>query len=144
MKPALIALLVALIWGLNPIFEKLSLKGASPLSAITIRFVFTAICLSVFVLATGRAAQVVSVDGRTLFWILLSGVLGGIIGIFLYFTALQMSDASRIVPIIATFPMFTAVYAYLLLGESPGPARILGIALIVVGSVLIETSLFSD
>ena len=144
MKPALIALLVASIWGLNPIFEKLSLKGASPLSAITIRFVFTALCLSVFVLATGRAGQVLDVDGRTLFWILLSGVLGGIIGIFLYFTALQMSDASRIVPIIATFPLFTAVYAYLLLGESPGPARILGIAFIVVGSVLIEMNLFSE
>ncbi len=138
MKATLIAFVVAMIWGLNPIFEKLSLKGASPLSAITIRFVFTTFCLVLVVLATGRFTQIIDIDGETLFWILLSGLLGGLIGLFLYFTALQISDTSKIVAIIATFPMFTALYAYLLLGETPGPTRIIGIAFIVVGSVLIE------
>ncbi len=138
MKATLIAFIVAMIWGLNPIFEKLSLKGASPLSAITIRFVFTTFCLVLVVLITGRFAQIIEIDGQTLFWILLSGLLGGLIGLFLYFTALQISDTSKIVAIIATFPMFTALYAYLLLGETPGLTRIIGIVFIVIGSVLIE------
>ena len=75
MKATLIAFLVAMIFGINPIFEKLSLKDASPLSVITIRFVFTSLCLVCLVLATGRFAQVINVDGRTLFWILLSGLI---------------------------------------------------------------------
>lgn len=95
-------------------------------------------------LATGRFAQVIDVDGRTLFWILLSGLIGGLIGLFLYFTALQMADTSKIVAIVATFPMFTAIYAYLFLGEAPGPMRITGIAFIVIGSILIEWNLLAD
>ncbi len=144
MKATLIAFLVAMIFGINPIFEKLSLKDASPLSVITIRFVFTALCLVFLVLATGRFSQVIDVDSRTLFWILLSGLLGGLIGLFLYFTALQAADTSKIVAIIATFPMFTVIYAYLFLGESPGPMRIAGVAFIVIGSILIEWNLLAD
>ncbi len=144
MKPVLIAFLVAMIFGVNPVFEKLSLKDASPLTVITIRFVFTSLCLVFLVLATGRLSEVISVDGQTLFWILLSGLMGGLIGLFLYFTALQMADTSRIVAIIATFPMFTAIYACIFLGESLGPMRIAGIAFIIIGSILIEWNLLAD
>ncbi len=144
MKATLIAFLVAMIFGINPIFEKLSLKDASPFTVITIRFVFTALCLVFLTLMTGRFVEVVNVDSRTLFWILLSGIIGGLIGLFLYFTALDMADTSKIIAIIATFPMFTAIYAYLFLGETPGPMRITGIAFIVIGSVLIEWNLLAD
>ena len=55
-----------------------------------------------------------------------------------------MADTSKIVAIVATFPMFTAIYAYLFLGESPGPMRITGIAFIVIGSILIEWNLLAE
>ena len=134
----LIAIFVACIWGLNPIFEKISLNTASPLSVITIRFVFTTCCLLIFVLATGRFHQVFSVDKMTLFWILLSGVVGGMIGLFLYLTALKMDNASTIIPIIASFPMFTAIYAYFILKEELSLTKIIGILFVVLGAILIN------
>ncbi|MGI9535400.1 MAG: EamA family transporter [Thermodesulfobacteriota bacterium] len=135
---ALIALIVACIWGINPIFEKLSLKTATPYSVITIRFLFTAFCLAVITLTTGRLEEITKVDGRSLFWILLSGLAGGLIGLFLFFVALKQEDTSKVVPIVATFPMFTAIYAYFLLGETISLKRAIGILFVVIGAILIN------
>nr|NIP39612.1 EamA family transporter [Candidatus Dadabacteria bacterium]NIS10008.1 EamA family transporter [Candidatus Dadabacteria bacterium]NIV43262.1 EamA family transporter [Candidatus Dadabacteria bacterium]NIX16389.1 EamA family transporter [Candidatus Dadabacteria bacterium]NIY22979.1 EamA family transporter [Candidatus Dadabacteria bacterium] len=45
MTASLLALLVAFIWGINPIMEKLSLVKATPLSVMTVRFIMTSIVL---------------------------------------------------------------------------------------------------
>ena len=135
---ALLALVVACIWGINPIFEKFSLKHATPYSVITLRFIFTAFCLALITVFTGKVNEIVSVDGRSLFWILLSGLAGGLIGLFLFFVALKQEDTSKVVPIVATFPMFTAIFAYFLLGETISFKRALGILFVVVGAILIN------
>ena len=135
---ALIAIIVACIWGINPIFEKLALKNVTPYSVITIRFIFTAVCLAAFTLMSGRLDELVRVDGRSLFWIILSGLLGGLIGLFLFFVALKQEDTSKVVPIVATFPMFTALYAYFLLGEAITLKRLIGIMFVVLGVILIN------
>lgn len=137
MQAALLAFLVACIWGVNPIFEKLGLKGSSPYTMITIRFVFTTICLVLYGLATDKITVFFSTDKRALFWILLSGV-GAMAGLLIYLAALKMDDASRIVTIVATFPMFTAFYAYMFLGESLSITRILGIMFVITGAILIN------
>lgn len=137
MQAALIAFLVACIWGINPIFEKLGLKGASPYTMITIRFIFTTVCLSIYGVATGKIEYFFETEKRALLWIILSGV-GAMVGLLLYLYALKMDDASKIVTIVATFPMFTAFYAYIFLGENLGPARILGIVFVITGAVLIN------
>lgn len=138
MEAAFLALIVACIWGLNPIFEKLALNGATPFAMITIRFAFTTFCLAVITFATGRIDQILQVDRSTLFWILLSGLAGGLIGLFIFFTALKQDDASRIVPIVASFPMFTAFYAYIFLKENISTMRMVGIGFVVIGLILIN------
>lgn len=135
---ALLALLVACIWGINPIFEKFALKNTSPFSVITIRFIFTAICLGVYTLFAGRVDELVKVDSRSLMWILLSGLLGGLLGLFIFFVALKQEDTSKVLPIIASFPMFTAIFAYFLLGETLSLKRLIGIMFVIVGVVLIN------
>lgn len=138
MEAALLALVVACIWGLNPVFEKLALNGATPFAMITIRFAFTTVCLLVIMFTTSRVDQILEVDRSTLFWILLSGLAGGLIGLFLFFVALKQDDASRIVPIVASFPMFTAFYAYIFLKENISTLRLVGIAFVVIGLILIN------
>ena len=138
MQATLLAVLVACIWGLNPIFEKLSLKNASPFTVITIRFLFTSIILGLITIFLGKTQEIISVDNRSLFWILLSGLVGGLIGLFIFFMALKKGDASQVVPIVATFPMFTAVYAYYFLGEEINLTRLFGIILVISGAILIN------
>lgn len=138
MKTAALALLVASIWGITPIFEKLSLIKASPFAVITLRFIFTTTVVVLISLATGRYKELSTLDGKTILWILLAGVLGGIIGLFIYFVALKEGLTSRIVPIAATFPLFTALYAYIFLNEALTFQRVAGIALVVLGLILIN------
>jgi len=138
MKAAALALLVASIWGISPIFEKLSLIKASPLTVITIRFIFTTICLVIVSLVTGKYKDFANVDGKTFLWIILAGFLGGILGLFLFFVALKQDFTSRIVPIVATFPLFTVLYAYIFLREEISINRLAGAIFIVFGLVLIN------
>jgi transporter family protein len=138
MKTATLALLVASIWGLTPIFEKLSLIKASPFTVITLRFIFTTTLVVVASLVTGKYREFSTVDGKTLLWIFLAGLLGGIVGLFIYFVALKQDLTSRIVPIAATFPLFTALYAFIFLDEHISPQRLAGIILIVIGLILIN------
>lgn len=138
MKAAALALLVASIWGITPIFEKLSLVKASPLTVITLRFIFTTTCVIAASLATGRYREIASVDGRTLLWIFLAGLLGGVVGLLIYFSVLKQDLTSRIVPIAATFPLFTALYAFIFLHETISIQRLMGIVLIVVGLIFVN------
>ena len=138
MKTAALALLVASIWGINPIFEKLSLVKASPFTVITIRFILSTICLVFFAFIGGsKLGEIRNIDGMTFFWILIAAVLGAL-GLYIYFVALQQDLTSKIVPIIATFPLFTAFYAFILLKESMSTERIIGIVFVVVGVILIN------
>lgn len=138
MKTAALALLVASIWGITPIFEKLSLVKASPLTVMTIRFIFTTTIVVTISLVTGKYRELSTLDGMTLLWIILAGILGGIVGLFLYFFALKQDLTSKIVPIAATFPLFTALYASIFLKEAITLPRLAGIVLIVIGLVLIN------
>jgi transporter family protein len=138
MKAAALALLVASIWGITPIFEKLSLVKASPFTVMTLRFIFTATCVVVISLVTGKYKEISAVDGKTLLWIILAGLLGGIVGLFIYFVALKQDLTSRIAPIAATFPLFTALYAFIFLHESISIHRVMGIVFIVLGLILIN------
>ena len=138
MKTAALALLVASIWGITPILEKLSLIKASPFTVLTIRFVFTAMCVAVASIVTGKYRELSSVDGKTFLWIILAGFLGGIVGLFLYFVALKQDLTTKIAPITATFPLFTAIYAYIFLHEPITLLRLIGIVLIVVGLMFIN------
>ncbi|MER3447271.1 MAG: hypothetical protein C4291_10690 [Candidatus Dadabacteria bacterium] len=138
MKVAALSLLVALIWGLNPIFEKLSLVKASPFTVVTLRFTFMASCLLMVSFVTGKYRDFMSVDGKTLLWIFLAGFLGGVVGLSLYFFVLKQNLTSQVVPIIATYPLFTALYAFIFLNESLSALRIIGIFLIVIGLICVN------
>jgi len=62
-NPNLLALLVAAIWGLAPIFEKLSLHSMSPLYVLFIRFVLvTSLFVPIFITSN----QALNLDQLTL------------------------------------------------------------------------------
>lgn len=142
MTAALLALLVASIWGVAPIFEKLSLVKTAPFTALTIRFIITTSIVVAISLVTGQFKDIRNVDPVSLFWIALGGISGGVIGLFLYFVVLKDNLTTHIVPITATFPLFTALYAYIFLKEHITAVRLAGILFVVVGVVLINWDRF--
>lgn len=137
MTVTIIALLVACIWGINPIMEKLSLVNATPLTVLTLRFIMTSLVLTTITVFSGRTYELKNLDSQTYFMIIIPAVLGAF-GLFLYFIALGKGDASKVAPIAATFPLFTAIYALIFLKENITFQRLVGIVLIVIGLVVIN------
>jgi len=61
----------------------------------------------------------------------------------LYFLALQVSPMSVCIPFLAFTPIFLIPTGYLVLGELPARVKLLGVVLVVVGSVVMHRRLFA-
>ena len=70
-------------------------------------------------------------------WALVSGALYGLGAQILLFV-LYTQEVSRAVPVFQTYPLFTAVVAFVVLGERFGPAAWLAIVAIVAGAALLS------
>ena len=70
--------------------------------------------------------------------LLISGVT------LLYFTALQVSPLSMCVPFLSFTPVFLIPTGFVILGEIPSPLKAVGVALIVVGSLVMHRRLFAE
>lgn len=141
MNVFLICMLCALVWGIAPIFEKISLQHTSSFVALTIRSIATSIVLITISFAMGKHTEIISVDSKSLLFILVGGFFG-ILGLFLYFVALKQADASRVVPLVNVFPLFTAFYSVALLGEKLTVSKWVGIAFIIAGIILLNQQSF--
>jgi drug/metabolite transporter (DMT)-like permease len=62
---------------------------------------------------------------------------------WLYFRALQISPLSMCIPFLAFTPVFLIPTTYVILGQKPQPIKLLGVALIVVGSLVMHRQLFA-
>jgi drug/metabolite transporter (DMT)-like permease len=60
------------------------------------------------------------------------------LALLLYIRAIRISPLSLTLPFLALTPAFVIPVAYLVLGETPGPLAVLGIALIVLGSYVLN------
>jgi len=72
------------------------------------------------------------------------GLLGPAIGRVFYFAAIHYLGVARALPLASTMPLFAALLGVGFLGERPGPAVLLGTALIVMGCVAITRKKADD
>jgi uncharacterized membrane protein len=63
---------------------------------------------------------------------------------WLYFRALQISPMSLCIPFLAFTPVFLIPSGYVMLGELPQAIKLLGVVLIVVGSLVMHRKLFAE
>ena len=132
LSPNLLALIVAALWGLAPIFEKISLQYMSPIFILSVRFFLVTALLVPFFISTNQAMLLPELNIKNILIILIPGLLA-VLGIFLYFNALSDSSVSKIVPLTAVYPLFTCFYAYIFLKEDFSTEKIIGTVLIVAG-----------
>jgi drug/metabolite transporter (DMT)-like permease len=75
---------------------------------------------------------------RGFWWALLASGGINVVTAILYMRAIRLSDLSITVPMVSFTPLFLLVTSPLMLKESPKPAGMAGIALIVLGSYLLN------
>ena len=89
--------------------------------------------LMVFVV--GSQGQIGSIGGKTLIFLILSGLATGASWLC-YYKALQMGDASKVVPIDKLSVVITLVLAFVFLHEEMTAKSVIGCILIGVGTLL--------
>jgi transporter family protein len=130
------ALLSAVFAALTAIFAKVGLAGVDSDLATLVRTGVIAVVLTAFVIATGKWINPVTLPGKTLLFLVLSGLATGASWVC-YFRALKMGDASKVAPVDKLSLVFVAVFAVLFLDERPSVREWLGIVMVGAGVLVL-------
>ncbi|MGI9037896.1 MAG: EamA family transporter [Gemmatimonadota bacterium] len=131
--------LVAALGGAGvAIFGKLGLTGVDPTLATTLRSVVMTFMLVGVSSASGalRPSTMASVGGRAWTFILLAG-FSGAVSWLAYFAALRIGAAAQVASIDRLSLVFVMLFAVLFLGERYGWRGWTGVALVMVGILMI-------
>jgi len=140
MRPLLLALATAAAWGIGGYFEKKGLHAGN-LSPQVGAFLRTAVALAVLGLASGpELRQLSGAPPRALWSIAIGGgIAAGGLGILCFYAALRAAPIQQVMPIAFTSPLFGALTAMALGGETISVRSALGMLLTLAGIGLIAS-----
>ena len=111
------------------------MKNVNSTLATAIRTVVVLVFSWWMVFLVGSQAEITRLSGRTLFYLVLSGLSTGASWLC-YFRALQLGDVNKVAPIDKSSTVLTILLAFLLLGESVSAPQIVGVLGIGTGTLL--------
>ncbi len=131
--------LAALCWGAGAFFDKLSLRYTDSSSAFFMRTLFMWLgFVPLLALNWDFTRGALSSAGRSAGPWVLASVVVTMGGVYFYFKALGAAEASRVVPLSSSYPLFAFLLAYLFLGESFTMNKLFGTLLISGGIYLVS------
>ena len=148
MQAVIFAVLAGLCWGVGEVFTRsvLHSKQVGPITAIAVR---SSVALPVLWgvwawLVASRGMEPVrfwQADAGVLWKLVLgSGLVAGAGGMLFFYVALSFGEVGRVKPIaFALAPAVGAALGVLVLGESLSVRKVLGIALLVLGVIVIAS-----
>lgn len=125
----------ALFAGVTSILAKCGIRKTDSTVATAIRTVVVLAFSWVMVFVVGSQSQIVSIEGKTLIFLILSGLATGASWLC-YFKALQLGDINKVVPIDKSSTVLTILLAFIFLHEKITWIRAAGVLLIAVGTFL--------
>ena len=130
------AVLSALFAALTSILAKIGINGVDSNLATAIRTVVVLVMAWGLVFMTGVQKQISNIGARSWLFLVLSGIATGLSWLF-YYRALQMGDASRVVPIDKSSVVISMVLAFVVLKEQLTWQSIVGGLLITAGTFVL-------
>ena len=130
------ALLSAAFAALTAVFAKIGLEGIDSDLATLVRTAVIIVLLSMFVVATGKWQNPLTLPNRTLLFLTLSGAATGASWVC-YFRALKLGEASKVAPVDKLSVLLVAVFAVLFLHERPSVREWTGILMVGAGVLLL-------
>lgn len=125
----------ALFAGVTSILAKCGIRKTDSTVATAVRTIVVLIFSWLMVFIVGSQNQIGSIDGKTLLFLILSGLATGASWLC-YFRALQLGDINKVVPIDKSSTVLTILLAFIFLQEQINAAKAVGILLIAVGTFL--------
>ena len=136
----LVALFIALCWGILPVAHKSILTHLSP---ITIMLFTAAIYTFLLIIYAAMNTKLIykdirNITNKDIIIIVFSAVIATFMGNVLYFTILKNHESSIISALIYSSPIFTLIIAYIFLKERINTIGVFGILFIVLGVICIS------
>jgi drug/metabolite transporter (DMT)-like permease len=130
------AFLVIIFWGASFIATKIALRQVQPATIILLRFVLGAVILW---LAIWRWRMFARVERRDLFFLAILGVIAVPLHQAIQAAGLLYTTATSMGWLVALIPIFTAILAWLFLGEPMTALKVIGSAIAFFGAVFVVT-----
>lgn len=126
----------ALFAGLTAILAKIGIKNVDSNVATAIRTIIILIFSWLMVFIVGSFNTISDISNKTLIFLILSGLATG--GSWLcYFKALQLGEASVVVPIDKLSILVTIAFSYVFLKEKLNKKSFIGLIMIVIGTLIL-------
>lgn len=133
---AVYALLSAVFAALTGILAKLGMADINSNLATAIRTTVVLVMAWAIVLASGKQTEIGSITTRGWVFLILSGLATGLSWLC-YFHALQIGEASKVIPIDKFSVVLSIVLAFVVLGEKVTLSKVVGGALITLGTFIL-------
>jgi len=125
----------ALFAGLTAILAKIGIKNTDSNLATAIRTIVVLLFSWLMVFVVGSQGTLGDISGRTLLFLVLSGLATGASWLF-YFKAMQLGDVNKVTPIDKSSTVLTMILAVIFFNEAVTPLKILGAVAIGIGTYL--------
>lgn len=132
----LYALLSALFASFTSILAKIGIENVNSNLATAIRTVIVLIMAWGMVFITGKQNEIINIGQKSWIFLILSGCATGLSWLF-YYKALQIGEASKVVPIDKLSVVITILLAFLILKETVEVKSIIGGLLIAIGTLVL-------
>ena len=133
---AVYALCSAFFAALTSILAKVGIEGVNSNLATAVRTAVVLVMAWLVVFATGTAEGVWSIGRRSWLFLVLSGLATGASWLF-YFKALQIGEASKVIPVDKFSVVLGILMAFIFLHEVVTAKTLIGGALIAIGTFVL-------
>ena len=127
------AILSAIFAALTSILAKIGIEGVNSNLATAVRTIVIVLMAWLMVFITGSQNGLMDISKKSWIFLILSGLATGASWLC-YYKALQIGEASKVVPIDKLSIVITVALAFLFLGEQITLKTLIGCSLIAVGT----------
>ena len=127
------AILSAIFAALTSILAKVGIEGVNSNLATAVRTIVVVLMAWFMVFITGNQNGIVDISKKSWIFLILSGLATGASWLC-YYKALQLGEASKVVPIDKLSIVITIILAFIFLGEQITLKTLIGCCLIIVGT----------
>ena len=129
------AILSAVFAALTSILAKIGIEGVNSNLATAVRTVVIVFMAWLMVFITGNQNGIMDISKKSWLFLILSGLATGASWLC-YYKALQLGEASKVVPIDKLSIVITIILAFIFLGEQITLKTLIGCCLIVTGTFI--------
>ena len=127
------AILSAIFAALTSILAKIGIEGVNSNLATAVRTIVVVLMAWFMVFITGNQNGIVDISKKSWIFLILSGLATGASWLC-YYKALQLGEASKVLPIDKLSIVITIILAFIFLGEQITLKTLIGCCLIVIGT----------